>query len=53
MESFTVGGMTEMEIRNISGPETTRAFTSVSAESIENASILTSNAIAMQLLHIS
>jgi hypothetical protein len=53
MESFTVGGMTEMEIRNISGPETTRAFTPVSAESIENASILTSNAIVMQLLHIS
>jgi hypothetical protein len=53
MESFTVGGMTEMEIHNISGPETIRAFTPVSAESIENASILTSNAIVMQLLHIS
>ncbi|XP_046457504.1 contactin-associated protein-like 2 [Daphnia pulex] len=53
MESFTVGGMTEMEIHNISGPETTQAFTPVSAESIENASILMLNAIVMQLLHIS
>jgi hypothetical protein len=51
MESFTVGGMTEMEIRNISGPEVIRAFTPVNAESMENVSILTSNAIAMQLLH--
>ncbi len=46
--SLTVGGMTEMEMRNISGPEAIPAFTPASAESTEIASILSSNAIAMQ-----
>ncbi len=44
--SFIPGGTTEMEIRNISGPEITRTeFTPVSAESTGIASILPWKAI--------
>ena len=45
----TVGGTTETEMRNISGPEVIRVSTPVSAESKGNASMLSSNATAIQL----